>query len=172
MPDASAAQPLVLLRISIGDTMARIVALLFFSFLAIAPARTQTPDAAPRRAFTTASVRLRENPSTDASALISIPARAAVEVGDCANGWCAATYRETEGYVAEAYLTFAQPLSTAAPTGRGYINSRGEWVPSPTTTRDGRPPAGATAQCRDGTYSFSRSRRGTCSHHGGVSRWL
>ena len=23
----------------------------------------------------------------------------------------------------------------------------------------------------DGTYSFSENRRGTCSHHGGVSRW-
>jgi hypothetical protein len=31
---------------------------------------------------------------------------------------------------------------------------------------------GATAQCGDGTYSFSRHARGTCSHHGGVSRWL
>lgn len=34
------------------------------------------------------------------------------------------------------------------------------------------PPAGATAQCRDGSYSFSQHRRGTCSHHGGVARWL
>lgn len=34
------------------------------------------------------------------------------------------------------------------------------------------PPAGATAQCRDGTYSFSQHRQGTCSHHGGVARWL
>ena len=33
-------------------------------------------------------------------------------------------------------------------------------------------PAGATAQCRDGSYSFSQHRQGTCSHHGGVSRWL
>jgi hypothetical protein len=33
-------------------------------------------------------------------------------------------------------------------------------------------PQGATVQCRDGTYSFSRSRRGTCSHHGGVAKWL
>jgi hypothetical protein len=33
-------------------------------------------------------------------------------------------------------------------------------------------PSGATAQCRDGSYSFSQSRSGTCSHHGGVSRWL
>ncbi|MCC7134597.1 MAG: DUF3761 domain-containing protein [Gemmatimonadales bacterium] len=34
------------------------------------------------------------------------------------------------------------------------------------------PPSGATARCRDGTYSFSRSRRGACSHHGGVAMWL
>ena len=34
------------------------------------------------------------------------------------------------------------------------------------------PPAGATAQCTDGTYSFSQTRSGTCSHHGGVATWL
>jgi len=33
-------------------------------------------------------------------------------------------------------------------------------------------PAGATAICGDGTYSFSQHRQGTCSHHGGVARWL
>lgn len=30
----------------------------------------------------------------------------------------------------------------------------------------------ATALCRDGTYSYSANRRGTCSHHGGVKYWL
>lgn len=33
-------------------------------------------------------------------------------------------------------------------------------------------PAGASAQCRDQTWSFSENHRGTCSHHGGVARWL
>jgi hypothetical protein len=33
-------------------------------------------------------------------------------------------------------------------------------------------PTGASAQCRDDSYSFSAHRRGTCSHHGGVARWL
>jgi len=32
-------------------------------------------------------------------------------------------------------------------------------------------PVGATARCRDGTYSFSQTRSGTCSHHGGVAEW-
>jgi hypothetical protein len=34
------------------------------------------------------------------------------------------------------------------------------------------PPPGATARCTDGTYSFSDTRSGTCSHHGGVAQWL
>ncbi|HYG80046.1 MAG TPA: DUF3761 domain-containing protein [Pyrinomonadaceae bacterium] len=55
-------------------------------------------------------------------------------------------------------------------TGRSYINSRGVRVPSPRASAS--VPDGATALCRDGTYSFSQSRRGTCSRHGGVARWL
>src|SRR5581483_8819418 len=51
-----------------------------------------------------------------------------------------------------------------------YVNSRGEVVPRPENCSSA--PQGATAQCRDGFYSFSRSRRGTCSHHGGVAKWL
>jgi hypothetical protein len=53
---------------------------------------------------------------------------------------------------------------------RYYTNSDGQRVQSPIYSKT--VPAGATAQCGDGTYSFSRHRRGTCSHHGGVSRWL
>jgi len=51
-----------------------------------------------------------------------------------------------------------------------YVNSKGQTVRRPENCSG--PPQGATAQCRDGSYSFSRSRRGTCSHHGGVSKWL
>ena len=55
--------------------------------------------------------------------------------------------------------------------GAGYYrNARGNCIRRP--VRSQLPPAGATAQCRDGTYSFSQSRRGTCSRHGGVARWL
>lgn len=30
---------------------------------------------------------------------------------------------------------------------------------------------GATAKCRDGTYSWSRHHSGTCSGHHGVATW-
>jgi hypothetical protein len=44
-------------------------------------------------------------------------------------------------------------------------------APAPQTTAPAAP-AGATAICNDGTYSYSRHRSGTCSHHGGVREWL
>lgn len=54
---------------------------------------------------------------------------------------------------------------------RHYTNSDGQQVHSPAYSPSGVP-AGATAQCADGTYSFSQHRTGTCSHHGGVAKWL
>jgi hypothetical protein len=53
-----------------------------------------------------------------------------------------------------------------------YINKDGIRVHSPAHTKNGEQPEGATAQCRDGSYSFSRHHRGTCSHHGGISHWF
>jgi Protein of unknown function (DUF3761) len=53
-----------------------------------------------------------------------------------------------------------------------YINKDGVRVHSPAHTKTGEQPQGASAQCRDGSYSFSRHHQGTCSHHGGVLHWL
>jgi hypothetical protein len=74
----------------------------------------------------------------------------------------------------------AQPVSTPTPTptpvqqptctNGTYVNSEGNTVCSPEAASSA--PAGATAQCVDGTYSFSQSHSGTCSHHGGVGNWL
>jgi hypothetical protein len=84
-----------------------------------------------------------------------------------------------------AVLALAGPLATlsavaavTAPSeaharscGAGsYVNSRGNCVRRPVQSTTA--PRGASAQCRDGSWSFSQSRRGTCSHHGGVARWL
>ena len=50
-----------------------------------------------------------------------------------------------------------------------YTNASGEIVHSPSC---GRETEKKTAICRDQSISFSHSRRGTCSRHGGVAQWL
>lgn len=72
--------------------------------------------------------------------------------------------------LAAGFIAFV-PASQAFACPSGYYqNSKGRCVHRPVSAN--RAPSGASAQCRDGTYSFSQSRRGTCSHHGGVARWL
>lgn len=72
---------------------------------------------------------------------------------------------------APARRTHHSTQSASAPYGSEYYTARsGHSVHRP--VRANSAPAGASAQCGDGSWSFSESRRGTCSHHGGVSRWL
>jgi hypothetical protein len=66
----------------------------------------------------------------------------------------------------------AEPMETDLETHDHYKNKAGQAVHSPAKSKTGAVPAGASAQCRDATYSFSRNHRGTCSHHGGVAAWL
>jgi hypothetical protein len=66
-----------------------------------------------------------------------------------------------------AAAAIARPSTCGAGS---YVNVRGDCVHRP--VHAARAPTGATAKCRDGTYSFSQSRRGTCSWHGGVAAWL
>lgn len=80
----------------------------------------------------------------------------------------------------DAQTSTNQPTSSPTPTptvkpkpattSGTYTNSAGVEVKSPVVAPSA--PAGASAKCKDGTYSFSQSRRGTCSYHGGVSLWL
>ena len=122
-------------------------------------------------AVTTAPVTLRTRPLASASVVVQLPAGTLVRFYSCTNGWCRVAFQRSAGYALQEYLS--TDVSQAPTTqGRGYINSNGQWVPSPTRTPDNRPPAGATARCRDGTFSFSQHRSGTCSHHGGVAEWL
>jgi hypothetical protein len=54
--------------------------------------------------------------------------------------------------------------------GDTYTNVDGDQVHVPVQAPSA--PAGATAQCRDDSWSFSQHRSGTCSGHGGVAQWL
>jgi hypothetical protein len=71
---------------------------------------------------------------------------------------------------ATVYAT--QPANVPLSNDNHYTNVDGNTVHSPAYSETGSVPAGATAQCRDGSYSFSQHRSGTCSHHGGVATWL
>lgn len=72
---------------------------------------------------------------------------------------------ETETKIKTKQETKSVPLSND----NYYTNVDGNKVHSPAYAPSR--PAGASARCRDGTYSFSQNRRGTCSHHGGVAEW-
>ena len=129
-------------------------------------------------AVTNSNLHLRESTNSSSKDLSVIPKGTAVQIEGCNNGWCKTKYKGLTGYVNSNYIQYSSPVTSesqavkpAAKTViKYYTNSAGEKIQSPTNYDS--PPAGATALCWDGTYSFSASRRGTCSHHGGVKKWL
>lgn len=115
---------------------------------------------------TVSRAALHAAPSAGSRVIAVVAAGVQLPIGSCSKVWCRTSWGDAEAWVAKSDLG-------ARKSGRKgyYINSDGEKVPSPQMSPSG-PAKGATAQCNDGSYSFSRHRRGTCSHHGGVRRWL
>ncbi|HEX6596199.1 MAG TPA: DUF3761 domain-containing protein [Acidimicrobiales bacterium] len=70
---------------------------------------------------------------------------------------------------ATARTAVTPDAATSCPDGT-YTNVDGNRVCRPYAS-DSAPP-GATARCRNGEYSFSQNRQGTCSGNGGVAAWL
>jgi large subunit ribosomal protein L22e/Meckel syndrome type 1 protein len=64
----------------------------------------------------------------------------------------------------------AVPKSAPAPAPKPSV-AAGKPAATTTAANDNNP-AGATAQCKDGTYSHAKTHRGACSRHGGVAKWL
>lgn len=123
--------------------------------------------------YVTANLNLRLEPSVNAPVLTVIPKGTIIEIDDdCQCMWVPVYYGGQVGYVCTKYISDKQAKRVAYSSNevKYYTNSYGSRVQSPTYYSS--KPAGATALCRDGSYSFSRSRRGTCSHHGGVARWF
>ena len=124
------------------------------------------------------NLNLRDGPGTSYSVITVLPKGTSVTIeDDCDCKWIPVKYASYIGYLRTSYLTkhsFTKSSHKGSryqshPRKRYYTNTYGNRVQSPTYYN--RRPAGATALCRDGTYSFSQSRRGTCSHHGGVAEW-
>ena len=130
--------------------------------------------------YTSSNLNLREGPNISYKVLTIIPKGTQVEMAeDCDCDWIKVYYNGNTGYVSSKYLSnqIINSETSSVSTSKNkntsikyYTNSNGEQVQSPTYYNSA--PAGATALCRDGTYSFSKNRRGTCSHHGGVEKWL
>ncbi|BDP41212.1 hypothetical protein DAETH_11810 [Deinococcus aetherius] len=120
---------------------------------------------------TTNNVNLRGGPSTSARVLTVIPRGTSLNVGSCTT-WCPVTYGGQKGFVSRSVLTFKAPVTPApvpVPSNGTYTNVDGQQIQRPVFFDS--VPSGASARCRDGSYSFSAHRRGTCSHHGGVATW-
>jgi hypothetical protein len=66
-------------------------------------------------------------------------------------------------------LVPTKAIQTGSSEVKYYTNTDGIKVQSP--IQSDTKPAGASAKCRDGSYSFSLHRSGTCSGHGGVAQW-
>jgi hypothetical protein len=67
----------------------------------------------------------------------------------------------------------AAPAPTVAPAPAATAAKSATATKSaPTATASNTDPTGATAKCKDGTYSKSQHHSGTCSSHGGVAEWL
>ena len=145
--------------------MKKFIIALVACLIAIAPAVAQNRIAR-------SSVNLRAQSNTKSTVLAVIPQGARVYVvGVLSSGWSQVVYNYQVAYVYSSYLMSGQVYTyTPSSRVRYYTNSAGQRVQSPTYYPSA--PRGATARCVDGTYSFSRNRRGTCSHHGGVAQWL
>lgn len=61
----------------------------------------------------------------------------------------------------------AAPAAMAAPAKPKAAAAAATAMPASTTA-----PTGATGQCKDGTYTMSKTHSGACSSHGGVAKWL
>jgi hypothetical protein len=75
---------------------------------------------------------------------------------------------------APAPATVAPPASAAPAASPATAASKPAAASksSSAATSGNTDPTGATAKCKDGTYSKSQHQSGTCSNHGGVAEWL
>jgi hypothetical protein len=89
------------------------------------------------------------------------------------------TITETPTQTSTSTITLT-PTRTSTSTLTGTVTGTPSRTPAPTSTRrptatksyfSPGPGSGATALCKDGTYSYSAIHQGTCSRHGGVAVW-
>jgi len=131
-------------------------------------------------AITSGNINFRKSADKTGEIISVIPKGTELTIIENTDGWSKVSYNGQDGYINSKYIksvsdkdvkkNIQEKDNSKTQKVKYYTNSKGEKVQSP--THYDSPPPGATALCNDGTYSFSKNRRGTCSHHGGVKKWL
>ncbi len=78
------------------------------------------------------------------------------------------TCRNAKGQICNATERAAKEATAKATAATKNATKASEKAVAASTTA----PAGATAKCKDGSFSTSKTHGGSCSHHGGVAAFL
>lgn len=120
--------------------------------VASSPTSSPTPSPKPKPLVSKASVYYANCDAVRAAG------KAPLDRGSA--GYRSALDRDGDGIACESSSSSSSSSSSGGSSSSGSSSSNSS------------APAGATAICRDGTYSYSQHHSGTCSHHGGVQDWL
>lgn len=109
----------------------------------------------------------------------------------CAASWNAMSAAEKKATTHNAYTSKCMKgsaatasnktaMSTPAPasTNKSAMSANSAGKPASartskaTTVSSANSPQGATARCKDGSYSHAANHTGACSDHGGVANWI
>lgn len=117
----------------------------------------------------------------EAKAATKTEAKAATQV-TCSDGTTSTAGRGAcsghGGVQKAAAATAASSLPSAVPATSPARTRSEAKANAPSATQqssnrgEDKDPTGAIAQCKDGMYSHATNRRGACSKHGGVEKWL
>lgn len=124
------------------------------------------------------NVNLRGSPDSNGTVIDEIPEGAELQVIRQKGAWFFVSYLGRSGWVHGNTIKLsenAEVLSDVSQTAPKNNSPRTQSTPNPPRTEpriEKSNPSGATARCADGSLSYSASRRGTCSHHGGVAEWF
>ena len=86
--------------------------------------------------------------------------------------------RDAKGHIAKCPATVAMKTTTpakpamATKTARAARGSSTKVASTIPTMKTPGAPAGATAKCKDGTFSTAKSHAGSCAGHKGVANWI
>jgi hypothetical protein len=102
-------------------------------------------SAAAKPGVATTTVNLRAEANTNSEVLVKIPGSGRLDVGDCKDGWCAATYQGKNGFViATAVDTTGRAPQRSVrrpiPGAPGYDPDDDDFVPAPGSRGYGPPP--------------------------------